>query len=66
MSVYLDLVAGGLVSLPAGPRLSSAVPPHHVLIQLLRDVQVRHPDQVTSVLQEERWEDDEGNEGKSV
>lgn len=50
---YLDLVAGGFVSLPAGPSLSSAVAPNHILIQLLRDIQIRHTNQVTAMLQAE-------------
>lgn len=48
--LYLDLVAGGLVSLSAGPSLSSPVAPDHVLIQLLWDVQVGHSNQVTAML----------------
>lgn len=50
---YLDLVAGGFVSLPAGPSLSSAVAPNHILIQLLGDIQIRHTNQVTAMLQAE-------------
>lgn len=68
MSIYLDLVAGGLVSLPVGPGLSSAVAPHHILIQLLRDIQVCHSNQVTAMLQAKRWEgrreDDETRVGR--
>lgn len=50
---YLDLVAGGFVSLSAGPSLSSAVAPNHILIQLLGDIQIRHTNQVTAMLQAE-------------
>lgn len=68
LSIYLDLVAGGLVSLPVGPGLSSAVAPHHILIQLLRDIQVCHSNQVTAMLQAKRWEgrreDDETRVGR--
>lgn len=49
--MYLDLVAGGLVSLPVGSGLSPAMASHHVLIQLLGDIQVCHPNQVTAMLQ---------------
>lgn len=48
--IYLDLVAGGFVPLPVGPSLSSAMSPNHVLIQLLRDIQVCHPNQVAAML----------------
>lgn len=53
LSIYLDLVAGRLMSLPVGPGLCSAVAPNHILIQLLRDIQVCHSNQVTAMLQEE-------------
>lgn len=52
--MYLDLVAGGFVPLPVGPSLSSAMSPNHVLIQLLRDIQVCHPNQVAAMLWGER------------
>lgn len=48
---HLDLVAGGLVSLPVGPSLSSAVASNHILIQLLGDIQIRHANQVAAMLQ---------------
>lgn len=51
---HLDLVAWRLVSLPAGSNLSSAVTPHHILVQLLRDVQVCHSNQVTAMLQKKK------------
>lgn len=51
LSLHLDLVAWRLVSLPAGSGLSSAVTPHHILVQLFRDVQVCHSNQVTAMLQ---------------
>lgn len=63
LSIYFDLVAGGLVSLPVGASLSSAVASHHVLIQLLRDIQVCHPNQVTAMLQGKKGEEERAGEG---
>lgn len=50
VSIYLDLIAWRLVSLPAGSSLSSAVTPHHILVQLFWDIQVCHSNQVTAML----------------
>lgn len=54
ITAYLDLVTGRLVLLSVHPRLEPPVPAHHVLVELLGDVQVRHADQIAAVLRDEQ------------
>lgn len=55
-TTHLDLVTGRFVLLPVHSRLESPVSPHHVLVELLGNVEVRHPNQVTAMLRNGRKE----------
>lgn len=59
--IHLDLIAGRLVLLSVDACMSAPMSSHHILIELLGNVEVGHPDQITAVLEDGKQQDQHGN-----